>query len=171
MNMSLKFDDLARLVNEDATAMSNKWATGISGRFQGHQQLNLVDLLKRGDDQHPNNVKAPAGMPHSMQSMVQLLGDLYLQVEQVKMAIQIAHSNPILEEREGSLESLEEMYKKLLRVEKIVLAVSEDIDNFSIPNTEPSNSKKNSKKQQYDKAEKFKKRTLNNSSQGAGSKL
>ena len=142
--MSLKFDDLVVLVNEDQTAMSNQWATGMSGRMQGAQQLNLVDLLKRNDDQHPNNVKAPPGMPHSMQSMVQLLGDLYLQVEQVKMAIQIAHSNPILEEREGSLESLEEMYKKLLHVEKIVLAVSEDIDSFSITNTEPS--KKKSKK-------------------------
>lgn len=142
--MSLKFDDLVNLINEDQTAMSNKWATGISGRMQGAQQLNIVDLLRRQDEQHPNNVKAPIGMPHSMQSMVQLLGDLYLQVEQVKTAIQIAHGNPVLEEREGSLESLEEMYKKLLHVEKLVLAVGEDIDNFSIPN--PEHSEKESKK-------------------------
>ena len=142
--MSLKFSDLVRLVNEDSTAMSDKWATGISGRMQGAQQLNIVDLLRQPNDQHPNNVVAPRGMPHSMQSMVQLLGDLYLQVEQVKMAIQLAHGNPVLEEREGSLEKLEEMYKKLMDVEKIIMAVGEDVDNFSIPN--PEHSKKKSKK-------------------------
>ena len=108
----------------------------MSGRNMGPQRRSIVDLLSRGQlDQHPNKVKAIPGLPHSTQNMVQLLGDLYLHVDQIKQALNVAANNPILDERPVSSKKLEEMIEKLESVEKMVMSVGQDIDDFSL-NTE-----------------------------------
>ena len=153
--MDLKFSDLIKLIAEDSTAQSDKWATGISGRYHGTQQMSIVDMLKQGQmDQHPNKVKAAPGLPHSTQNMVQLLGDLYLHIDQVKHAVNIANSNPVLDERPGSKETLEEMIKKLGEAQKIVMSVGKDIDEFSI-NPSKKEPKKKSNKTAKDKKAHF----------------
>ncbi len=140
--MDLKFSDLVRLISEDQTGYADKWATGMSGRNMGPQRLSIVDLLSRGQlDQHPNKVKASPGLPHSTQNMVQLLGDLYLHIDQVKMALKVAADNPVLDERPNSAKKLEDMIEKLDNVEKIVMSVGQDIDDFAI-NTDKSEKKK-----------------------------
>lgn len=159
--MDLKFSDLVNVVTEDATVMADKWATGISGRNQGAQQMNIVDMLRQNHlDQHPNKVKAPAGMPHSMQNLVQLLGDLYLQVTQVKTAIAIAGENPLLDERPRAQESLKGMIEKLDHIEETINAVAKDIDEFSIDPTKKERVKKKTaseRKEHHKKLEKLEK--------------
>ena len=156
--MDLKFSDLVDVINEDSTAMADKWATGISGRMAGAQQINIVDLLRRNHlDQHPNKVKAPPGMPHSTQNLVQLLGDLFLQIDQVKMAVKIAHENPILDERPQSKKSLSTMYNKLEACEKIIAGVGKDIDDFTVDTTKEEKPKKLSQKEQQKKKKYHKK--------------
>ena len=140
--MDLKFSDLVQLISEDQTGYADKWATGMSGRNMGPQRLSIVDLLSRGQlDQHPNKVKAVPGLPHSTQNMVQLLGDLYLHVDQIKQALKVAADNPILDERPVSSKKLEEMIEKLDSVEKMVMSVGQDIDDFAL-NTETKEKKK-----------------------------
>ena len=144
--MDLKFSDLVNVISEDMTKPTDKWATSISGRNMGAQQLNIVDLLRQNHlDQHPNKVKAPVGMPHSTQNLLQLLGDLYLQIEQVKVAVKIAHENPILDERPQAKEALENMHAKLEKAEEFVQAVGTDIDDFTIDTSEKEKPKRLSK--------------------------
>jgi hypothetical protein len=159
--MDLKFSDLVDMLSEDASgqqAYGDKWATGISGRNQGTQQLSIVDMLKQGQmSQHPNKVKASPGLPHSTQNMVQLLGDLFLHIDQVKQSVQVAAANPILDERPGALDALERMAEKLTNIQKSVTSIGKDIDDFSIDPSKKEPKKKKSGKSGKEKKEHFKK--------------
>ena len=132
----LKFDDVTKLVTEDQTVQADKWATGISGRYHRPQQLTLIDLLKKQDDQHPNHVRAPHGMPHSAQMMVELVGEAVLKVEQIRAALRLAQSNPIVAENEKAQIRLDTIINKTSRIMEIVNSIGDDIDKFSVVNEE-----------------------------------
>lgn len=128
----ISFNQLAQLVTEDQKAMSDKWATGISGRFHGASQLTLVDLLKKNDDQHPNHVTAPQGMPHSTQMLTELIGDLIVQAGHIQKAFDLAQENPVLDGKEKAINKLQVMSRKVSQIKEIVSSIADDVDSFSI---------------------------------------
>ena len=132
----LKFDDVTKLVTEDQTVQADKWATGISGRYHRPQQLTLIDLLKKQDAQHPNFVRAPQGMPHRAQMMVELVGETVLKVEQITSALRVAQSNPIIAENKKAQLRLDTIINKTKRIMEIVNSIGQDIDKFSVVNEE-----------------------------------
>ena len=132
---NLSFNDLTKLVTEDMSAMSDKWATGLSGRFKGPSQFTLVDLLKKQDEQHPNFVTAPKAMPHSMQSLLELLGDVVVRADECGRAFDLASENPVLHGRDKSKAELASMRRKIGHVKQIVKSIADDVDNFSIDNS------------------------------------
>ena len=133
----IAFNDLTQLIAEDQVGMSDKWATGISGRFHRPQAITLIDLLKKTDDpQHPNRARAPQGMPHNAQMMVELVGEAILKVEEIAKAIGYAKSNPVIEGNERAHLRLDTMVNKVDRIKKIVESIGQDIDDFSIVNEE-----------------------------------
>jgi hypothetical protein len=132
MSNKISFNQLAELVTEDQVAQSDKWATGISGRFMGPSQITLVDLLKKYDHQHPNNTKAPGGMPHSTQMLLELIGDLVVQADHIQKAFDLALENPVLDDKEEAITKLKSMSRKVSQIKQIVSSISDDVDNFSI---------------------------------------
>jgi hypothetical protein len=135
-NNNLSFKDLAKLVTEDMSAMSDKWATGLSGRFKGPSQYTLVDLLKKQDEQHPNFTKAPKGMPHSMQTLIELLGDVVVRADECGRAFDLASENPVLIGKDKSRAQLASMRRKIGHVKQIIKSIADDVDNFSIDNSQ-----------------------------------
>ena len=128
----ISFDQLAGLVTEDSVAQSDKWATGMSGRFMGPAQISLVDLLKKHDSQHPNTAKAPRNMPHSTQMLIELIGDLVVQAEHIQKAFDLALENPVLDGRKEATSKLKGMSRKVSQIKQIVSSISDDVDTFSI---------------------------------------
>ena len=128
----LSFNQLTQLVKEDQVAQSDKWATGMSGRSMGPRQYTLVDLLKKNDDQHPNNTKVPKNMPHNTQLMVELMGDLLLHAENIQHAFQLALENPVLEGKPKASEQLKSMSRKVSNIKAIMKEIADEVDNFSI---------------------------------------
>jgi hypothetical protein len=136
-NKKIAFNDLTRLIAEDQVGMSDKWATGISGRFHKPQAITLIDLLKKTDDpQHPNRARAPQGMPHNAQMMVELVGEAVLKIDEIATAIGFAKSNPVIEGNEKAHLRLDSIVNKVDRIKKIVESIGQDIDDFSIVNEE-----------------------------------
>ena len=117
---------------EDVLAMSDKWATGTSGRNVGPEPMSLLDMLKKSDNQHPNYIKAPGSMPHSVQNLVQLLGDLYVQSAEVKKSLLLAKANPVLDDKTKAKAQIQKIVKKIETIQKIINSISIDIDGFSI---------------------------------------
>ena len=123
-----------KILFEDLTAMSDKWATGMSGRSAGPRQLTLLDILGRSpeDAQHPNNVVAKGPDVYGSQMMVELLGDLHLQASRVKDAIVHAKKSPLLKGRDKANAQLAKMVKKLNMIQKLVASISKDVDEFVV---------------------------------------
>ena len=155
-NKKLKFTDIAKLVSEDATIQADKWATGISGRDHKPLQLTLIDLLKKHDEQHPNYVRVPQNMPHNAQMMVELVGEAILKVADISAAIEMAKSNPIIEDNEKAHLRIDSIINKTKRIKEIVESIGEDIDTFSITLEEESPAGKSpwAKKEPVEKEEK-----------------
>ena len=152
----LKFQDIAKLVTEDQTIQADKWATGISGRYHRPQQLTLLDLLKKHDDQHPNTVTVAQNMPHNAQMMVELIGDAVLKVADIGAAMAMAKSNPIIEDNEKAHLRIDSIINKTDRIKEIVQSIGEDIDTFRITLEEESPAGKSpwAKKEPVEKEEK-----------------
>ena len=121
-----------KLLFEDILNMSDKWATGMSGRNAGPVPMTLVDMLKKRDHQHPNHVKAPDAMPYAIQPLLQLIGDLYLQADDLKKAIKVAKYHPVLQDRKASHDHLDKIVHKIKVIKKLCKSIGKDIDNFTI---------------------------------------
>ena len=119
---------------EDLMAFQDKWATGMSGRNVGPQQLTLLDILNRakGDNQHPNNVTAEGPDIYGSQMMVELLGNLVVDAEKVKSALVTTKDSIILKDRPNSRAQISKILKKVDVIENLVKSIADDIDNFSV---------------------------------------
>ena len=117
---------------------SNKWSTGTSGRAVGPSSLTILDLLKRSsaNAQHPNNASAPGPDIYGSQMLVELLGDLFVQAENLKAALKQSQSSPVLEDNLKAKRGIEKLIKKARLIHKIIESISKDIDDFSVENTE-----------------------------------
>ena len=125
-----------KLLFEDNTTMSDKWAIGNT-RQLGPSPTTLVDILKSPTKtQHPNGVVAANAQPYTMQNLIELVGDLYLQAEQIKKAIQLASQNPILDDRPAAKGKLKKIVRKIGLIEKLIHSISNDVDDFSIEKAE-----------------------------------
>ena len=132
------FDDLAHL-NEDQTQQQNKW----TGSYQMSQRkapemLTIVDILARDrtvgaqNAQHPNNVRAQGPELVGESPLVQLLGDLMIQNEQIKKVIRKVHTSPVLEDNTKAKAELNAIMNKLVAIDNLVKKCGEDIDQFKV---------------------------------------
>ena len=127
------FEDLANM-----TAQQDKWNPSMKGQGMGTphgpQVVTLLDLLKNSDvnKQHPNNAAAPGPDIYGSQHFVQLLGDLFVQVEQIQAAITIAKRNPVIADNDGAHVQVDTMIKKLRMIKKLIESIGVDIDNFTV---------------------------------------
>ena len=127
-----------KIVFEDLVQFHDKWATGISGRNVGPQQLSLLDILNRakGDTQHPNNIEAQGPDINGSQMMVELMGDLYVQSEKLKDALKTTGNSVILRDRPDARAQIKKMIKKTELVQKMVHSIGKDVDDFSVDKSE-----------------------------------
>ena len=93
-------DPKKKMVFEDLTVQGNRWQQDPSGKVQNARQLTLLDLVRMAqpDGQHPNNVPSSQTPIHGSQMFMELLGDLFLQVDEVEKAIHLVNKSPVLED-------------------------------------------------------------------------
>ena len=141
----MMFDDLANRVqlNEDTTQLQNKWtgAYQMSQRKQP-QMMTMLDILakeRQGSEknaQHPNNVRAPGPDIVGQSPLVQLLGDLMIQNEEIKKVIRKVHTSPVLTDNSRAKAQLNSIMNKLVAIDNIVKKAGEDIDKFKVEVTD-----------------------------------
>ena len=86
--------------------------------------------------QHPNNASAPGPDIYGSQMLVELLGDLFVQAENLKAALKQSQSSPVLEDNLKAKRGIEKLIKKARLIHKIIESIGKDIDDFSVENTE-----------------------------------
>lgn len=126
--------DKNKLLFEDVTVQGNRWQQDPSGKTQNSRHLTLLDLVRMSqpDEQHPNNVPASQTPLHGTQMFTELLGDLYIQADQIEKAINIVKSSPVISDRSSSKGELEKMTNKCNFIKKLITSIGDDIDGFSV---------------------------------------
>ena len=128
-----------KILFEDLTQMQNRWtSTYQMNQRKQPEQLTIVDILARDrahgskNAQHPNNAQAPVMEIAGQSPLVQLLGDLMIQNEEIKKIIRRVHESPVLEDNTKAKAQLNSIMNKLAAIDNIVKKAGEDIDQFSV---------------------------------------
>ena len=91
----------------------NKWVSGIASRELASQRVTLKDLFDKTTDQSPNNAKADKPLPYPLPSVIEQLGDLYINACNSQMLFKQALENPVVKKNETAKEQCHFVLKKL----------------------------------------------------------
>jgi len=78
----------------------NKWVSGIASRELASQRVTLKDLFDKSVNQYPNDAKADKLVPYPLPSVVEQLGDLYINACNAKNMFKNSLTNPVIQENE-----------------------------------------------------------------------
>ena len=128
-----------KILFEDLVQHQNKW-TGAHQMSQRKQpeQLTIMDILAKDragsekNAQHPNNAKADSPELAGSSPLVQLLGDMMIQNEEVKKVIRRVHTSPVLEDNSRAKAKLNAIMNKLVAIDNVIKKVGDDIDQFKV---------------------------------------
>ena len=91
----------------------NKWVSGIASRELGSQRVTLKDLFDKSVNQYPNDVKADKVLPYPIPSIIEQLGDLYINACNAKNMFKTALNNPVVKENEDAKNTVIDVTKRL----------------------------------------------------------
>lgn len=91
----------------------NKWVSGIASRELGSQRVTLRDLFDKSVNQFPNDAKADKVLPYPLPSVIEQLGDLYINACNASNMFKGALNNPVVKENESAKESIKIVAAKL----------------------------------------------------------
>jgi len=91
----------------------NKWTSGIASRELGSQRVTLRDLFDKSINQYPNDAKADKVMPYPLPSIIEQLGDLYLNACNAKNMFMASLNNPVVKDNAGAKETVKTVIVKL----------------------------------------------------------
>ena len=125
-----------KLVVEDLHATSNKWTSDLSRREMKPTVLTLFDIVKAYDKIRDSDIKAPILMPYPTQFMVEELGELYMQAENVASQIKSAAHNPLIKNNDEAFDGCKEALRQTIVIRKAVKKIARALDQSVITDEE-----------------------------------
>ena len=128
-----------KIIFEDLVQHQNKW-TGAQQMTQRKQpeQLTIMDILAKDragnmkNAQHPNHAKASSPEVAGSSPLLQLMGDMMIQNEEIKKVIRSVHTSPVLQDNNKAKAKLNAIMNKLVAIDNVIKKVGEDIDQFKV---------------------------------------
>jgi hypothetical protein len=112
-----------KLVFEDILNY-NKWVSGIASRELGSQRVTLKDIFKGPNtEQSPNDAKAEPVMPYPLQSVIQQIGELYMNANNAKQLFASSLTNPVIKRNPIAKETVKDIVDKLDTIIKTVQGI------------------------------------------------
>ena len=123
------FEDLTNL-----SATHSPTTQGTLGAQSSTVKTSLIDIIAKTpeDKQHPNATPNSNFKLNGTEFIVELIGNLYIDIEKLNTSITAAESNPVLNNRAEAKSQLAVTLKKIAILKKITDSISNDISNFSI---------------------------------------
>ena len=124
------------MVVEDLHATSNKWTSDLSRREMKPTVLTLFDIVKAYDKIRDTDIKASVVMPYPTQFMVEELGELYMQAENVASQIKSAALNPLIKNNDEAFNGCKEALRQTIVIRKAVKKIARALDQSVISDDE-----------------------------------
>lgn len=119
-----------KVLFEDFVNYYNKWTSGIASRELGSQRVTLKDLFDKSVNQSPNDVKVEKPHPYPLPSVIEQLGNLYLNAENSKNLFKTSLKNPLIEKNK---EAKEQVQIIIDRLDIILKELNSIIDSTKTP--------------------------------------
>ena len=114
---------------EDLVQYANQYTYGAhpSGRMPGNKKMTVLDLLRVGDE---DDDKAPKILPFQMNTFIESLGDVYVQVVEVQKMLATAYKSPLTKDSDKLKQSLGKINKNLQHQKKLIKDCGKIIDKL-----------------------------------------
>ena len=94
----------------------NKWTSGMASRELGTQRVTLKDLFDKNVSQFPDDAKAEKVLPYPLPSVIEQLGELYINAGNAKMLFKNSLNNPVIQNNKEAKEQVIIVVSKLSNI-------------------------------------------------------
>lgn len=94
----------------------NKWTSGMASRELGSQRVTLKDLFDKNVSQFPDDAKAEKVLPYPLPSVIEQLGELYINAGNAKMLFKNSLNNPVIQNNKEAKEQVIIVVSKLSNI-------------------------------------------------------
>lgn len=113
-------------LNEDSSMIYNKWVAGIAKRELDSDVITVNDII----DRFRNRTVAPKILPYPLNSMLDMLGELFVQAANLRRLLQTSVSNPLIKEKKEKIIAVRDINEKMDKIQQIIFSVTEDLNKI-----------------------------------------
>lgn len=118
------------LVFEDLMKQANDYTYGATsqGRMPGGKKITVLDLLRVGQDE---DGQAQNVLPHTMNTFIDSLGDVYIQLVELQQMVAQAYKSNITKDTNKIKKALVEINKNIQKQKKLIKHTGKLIDKLT----------------------------------------
>jgi hypothetical protein len=97
----------------DEVMQYNKWTSGMASRELATQHVTLKDLFDKSVNQFPNDAKADKALPYPLPSVIEQLGELFINAGNAQELFKMSLKNPVIQKNEVAMKQVKVVIDKL----------------------------------------------------------
>jgi len=112
----------------DEVMQYNKWTSGMASRELATQHVTLKDLFDKSVNQFPNDAKADKALPYPLPSVIEQLGELFINAGNAQELFKMSLKNPVIQQNQVAMKQVKVVIDKLSSIINIlntIFAVTE----------------------------------------------
>ena len=97
----------------DEVMQYNKWTSGMASRELATQHVTLKDLFDKSVNQFPNDAKADKALPYPLPSVIEQLGELFINAGNAQELFKMSLKNPVIQQNQIAMKQVKVVIDKL----------------------------------------------------------
>jgi len=97
----------------DEVMQYNKWTSGMASRELATQHVTLKDLFDKSVNQFPNDAKADKALPYPLPSVIEQLGELFINAGNAQELFKMSLKNPVIQQNQVAMKQVKVVIDKL----------------------------------------------------------
>jgi len=116
------------ILQEDDTKIYNKWVKGIAKQEAPSEVITVDDIVNT----HRNSTtyKGPENLPFGLNSLLQQIGNLFVQSANIRLNLRNSLSNPVISDYAQKVRAVNTINDKLAKIQEIIFSTTEDMNKI-----------------------------------------
>jgi hypothetical protein len=116
------------ILQEDDTKIYNKWVKGIAKQEAPSEVITVDDIVNT----HRNSTtyKGPENLPFGLNSLLQQIGNLFVQSANLRLNLRNSLSNPVISDYAQKVRAVNTINDKLAKIQEIIFSTTEDMNKI-----------------------------------------
>lgn len=116
------------ILQEDDTKIYNKWVKGIAKQESPSEVITVDDVV----NVHRNSTtyKGPENLPFGLNSLLQQIGNLFVQSANIRLNLRNSLSNPVISDYAQKVRAVNAINDKLAEIQEIIFSTTKDMNKI-----------------------------------------